>query len=208
MTLDCGRDAHYWAPPAQIRTSPIRASGSYLGCLTAKRCLRLAVRGSAPGSRAPGSESGACFADPRFPWPLPLAPPPPPPAARLCSAASQLLWQSLTSPDRASAATAPHLPTADRRPNRALRPIRRPPGSRTRSVHACQVLRPRRVAQVLALALLDILPSTTQTASAPGISFLSRLNGWPARSPTDASPTSSRMPAHGSGPMWFATPSS
>ena len=37
-TQDRGRDAHYWAPPAQIRTSPIRASGSYLGCLTAKRC--------------------------------------------------------------------------------------------------------------------------------------------------------------------------
>ena len=32
-----GRDAHYWAPPAQIRTCPIRAYGSYLGCLTAKR---------------------------------------------------------------------------------------------------------------------------------------------------------------------------
>jgi len=31
------RDAHYCTPPAQIRTSPIRASGSYLGCLTAKR---------------------------------------------------------------------------------------------------------------------------------------------------------------------------
>ena len=82
------------------------------------------------------------------------------------------------------------------------------PGSRARSMRACQVLRPRRGVQVLALALLDILPSTTQTASAPGISFLSRLNGWPARSPADASPTSSRMPAHGSGPMWFATPSS
>ena len=75
-------------------------------------------------------------------------------------------------------------------------------------MRACQVLRPRRVAQVLALVLLDILPSTTQTASAPGIGFLSRLNGWPARSPADASPTSSRMPAHGSGPMWFAIPSS
>jgi hypothetical protein len=71
-------------------------------------------------------------------------------------------------------------------------------------VRACQVLRPRRVAQVLALALLDVLPSTTQTASAPGTSFLSRLNGWPARSPADASPTSSRMPAHGSGSMWLS----
>ena len=39
----------------------------------------------------------------------------------------------------------------------------------------------------------------SKTASAPRISSLSRLNGWPVRSPTDASPTSSRMPAHGSG---------
>jgi hypothetical protein len=82
--------------------------------------LQLAVRGSAPGSRASGSGSGACFAGPRFPWPLPLAPPPPQPAARLCSAASQLLWQSLTSPNRASVTTAPRLPTADRQPSRAF----------------------------------------------------------------------------------------
>jgi len=34
---DRGRDAHCWAPPAQIRTCPIRAYGSYLGCVTAKR---------------------------------------------------------------------------------------------------------------------------------------------------------------------------
>src|SRR5215831_13703329 len=33
---------------------------------------------------------------------------------------------------------------------------------------------------------------------------LSRLNGWPARSPADASPTSSRMLAHGLGPMWVS----
>src|SRR4029077_15201561 len=65
---------------------------------------------------------------------------------------------------------------------RSLRPTRRPPGSRAWSMRACQVLRPRRVAQALALSLLDILPSATQTASAPGITFLSRLNGWPARS--------------------------
>ena len=32
-----GRDVHCWTPPAQIRTSPIRASGSYLGGVTAKR---------------------------------------------------------------------------------------------------------------------------------------------------------------------------
>ena len=28
---DRGRDAHYWAPPAQIRTCPIKAFGSHLG---------------------------------------------------------------------------------------------------------------------------------------------------------------------------------
>ena len=34
-----GRDAGCPAPPAQIRAGPIRALGSYLGCLTAKRVL-------------------------------------------------------------------------------------------------------------------------------------------------------------------------
>jgi len=37
VTLDRGRDASYLAPPAQNRTGPIRAYGSHLGCLTAKR---------------------------------------------------------------------------------------------------------------------------------------------------------------------------
>src|SRR6201993_5385214 len=32
---DCGRDPHYWAPPAQIRTCSFPAYGSHLGCLTA-----------------------------------------------------------------------------------------------------------------------------------------------------------------------------
>jgi len=33
-----GRDAHYCTPPGQNRTCPIRASGSHLGWVTAKRC--------------------------------------------------------------------------------------------------------------------------------------------------------------------------
>ena len=36
---------------------------------------------------------------------------------------------------------------------------------------------------------------------------LSRLNGWPMRSPVNASPASSQMPTHDSGPVWFAGPS-
>ncbi len=39
------------------------------------------------------------------------------------------------------------------------------------------------------------------------IEFLTRLNGWPARTPVNASPCTSRCPAHDSGPVWFATPS-
>jgi hypothetical protein len=37
---------------------------------------------------------------------------------------------------------------------------------------------------------------------------LSRLNGWPMRSPVNASPKPSRATAHDTGPMWFETPSS
>src|SRR5271165_5030814 len=37
---------------------------------------------------------------------------------------------------------------------------------------------------------------------------ISRLDGWPLCSPANASPTSSRTPAQGLGPMWVATPSS
>src|SRR5262249_50765826 len=37
---------------------------------------------------------------------------------------------------------------------------------------------------------------------------LSRLNGWPMRSPVNASPWPSPAAAHDSGPMWIATPSS
>jgi hypothetical protein len=62
--------------------------------------------------------------------------------------------------------------------------------------------------KALALARPSILPSTKRTASAPGMTSISQLNGWPMRSPTDASPMPSRAPAHGSGPMWFAKPSS
>src|SRR5687767_11944689 len=35
VRLNRGRDAHYWAPPAQNRTCGIPAYGSHLGCLTA-----------------------------------------------------------------------------------------------------------------------------------------------------------------------------
>src|ERR1700675_2106172 len=52
-----GRDAHYWAPPAQIRTSGLPAYGSYLGCLTAKRMFGQGCR-----IRGLGSHSSASWA--------------------------------------------------------------------------------------------------------------------------------------------------
>src|SRR5206468_1071396 len=71
----------------------------------------------------------------------------------------------------------------------------------------CQVLRPRRAVRTLRWCVRNVLPSALETASAPG-DWLSRLNGWPMPSPTDASSASLRTPTHGSGPMWIATPSS
>src|SRR6266705_1111545 len=51
-----GRDASYLAPPAQIRTGPIRAYGSRLGCLTAKRAAGQGWR-----MRDAGSQSSTSF---------------------------------------------------------------------------------------------------------------------------------------------------
>src|SRR3954467_11196457 len=111
--LLCWRDFHpqEWqlASLHQIRAGPIRALGSHLGCLTAKH----AVRGPAPVTRLPGPEPGACGPGPRSPRPPPFAPPTPRTVARRCSPASPLLWRGLTSPVRASSATAPRLPDAD-----------------------------------------------------------------------------------------------
>ena len=52
----------------------------------------------------------------------------------------------------------------------------RPPGSRTKSVRTCQVLRPRRAERALALTCPSVLPSATRKASAPEMRSFSRLN--------------------------------
>jgi len=157
-------------------------------------------------TRAPGAVSGACFAGSRSPWPPPFAPPAPLRSGPLCSSASQLLWQSLTSRDRASPATAPRLPDADRRrlPNGRSRDL--PVPAQGASAHA---------------RVFDHAGSSGARDDALGcVAFhhmhgvgtqdrtLSRLDGWPMRSPVNASPRPSRATAHDSGPMWIATPSS
>src|SRR5437764_1098125 len=87
-------------------------------------------------------------------------------------------------------------------------PTMRSPGSQAESVRTCQCLRPRRAVWALALSRPSVLPSVTGTTSAPRMRVLSRLNGWPMRSPVNASPIRSRVSAHDSGSMRFATPSS
>src|SRR4051812_37485367 len=113
---DRGRNGHYWPSPAQIRTSPIKASGSYQEYLaTGRISLRLVARDPAPVTRFPGSVPGTCFAGSRSSRSPPFAPPTPPPVARLCSLASSLLWRSQTSRVRASSVTAPRLSDTDLR---------------------------------------------------------------------------------------------
>ena len=48
-----GRDARYRRPPAHIPASPIRALGSYLGCVTAKRTSGQGRRMRGLGSQCP-----------------------------------------------------------------------------------------------------------------------------------------------------------
>ena len=111
-----GRDAHYWAPPAQIRTCPIKAFGSHLGLMTARQWalrLRRSVHGQSALTHRSVALSPPCVQSvhaslgPR-PWLHPLRRP----LGHPCSQASQLLWRVLTSPARASSATAFHLPDA------------------------------------------------------------------------------------------------
>ena len=116
------------------------------------------------------------------------------------------LWQSLTSRDRASPATAPRLPDADRRrlPNGRSRDL--PVPAQGASAHA---------------RVYDHVGSSGARNDALGcVAFhhmhgvgtqdktLSRLDGWPMRSPVNASPRPSRATAHDSGSMWIAIPSS
>ena len=71
------RDAHYCAPPAQIPACGIPASGSHLGCLTAKRTLGHGMWSFA-ACRTRSSPWDMLVRASRSPWPLPLAPPTPP----------------------------------------------------------------------------------------------------------------------------------
>lgn len=122
----------------------------------------------AQGTRLPGSVPGTCFAGSHFPRSPPFAPSAPPPACQPCSRTSSLLWQSLTSHVRASPVTAPRLHGTDHQ-TLPCWPDLGSPGSRTTSFFTCQVLRPRRADDTLAITHVIVLPSAFATASAPGL---------------------------------------
>ena len=141
---------------------------------------------------------GACVAVPHFLWPRPLAPPTPRPVARSCSQVSQLLWPGLTSQPRASPASAPHLPDADRQ----LAPPAKDEISRF----------PIKKRPCMLGSLTAPGRPTARDSAAGRVAFqfgnpvgtrdkgLTRLNGQPARSPADASPCPLRNTTHGAGP--------
>ena len=72
----------------------------------------------------------------------------------------------------------------------------RSPGSRTRSIRTCQGLRPRRVFEALATNAPRRFAFRKENCVGTRDMPLSRLDGWPMRSPANASPTPSRVTAH------------
>jgi hypothetical protein len=73
----------------------------------------LAVYDATPGTRAPGSASGACGVAPYSPWSPSFPPSAPLPHEGRCSHGSAVLCWCLTSPDHTSQASAVCLPCAD-----------------------------------------------------------------------------------------------
>src|ERR1700681_3535049 len=144
--------------------------------------LLLAVCAPAPVTRLSGPASRTCFAGPHSSWSPPLAPPAPQRVARLwiapqqsatlCSSASQLLWRSPTSRARASSATAPRLPDADRRTHdntHCRRSDPRYPRFR-RNLFARDVALDPGGTTMPRITALHMLRSTVKTVSAPASS--------------------------------------
>jgi len=159
-------------------------------------------------TRFPGPAPGACWAGPHSPRPPPLAPPAPqriaPPCSSVFSATHggvrRLAFvrhrrRLLAFPMR----TGGLKPPARRETSRF--PSKQPLAHARVFDHAGPSRRSRWLSP-------SISPSAKPWASAPGSFCLSRLHGWPAPSPADASPLAFRPATHGSGPMQVATPSS
>ena len=108
----------YFAVGTRVASRPphrsVRAAFPHTAPTSGNDGSTLPYASQRPVTRLSGTESGACLVDSHSPWSRPFAPPTPQRIAPLCSPASQLLWQGQTSRARASSASAPHLPDADR----------------------------------------------------------------------------------------------
>src|SRR4029077_11650238 len=152
---------------------------------------------SSPGTRSPGTASGACWLVPCSPRSPPFAPPTPASVARRRSPASQLLWRGLTSRPRASPASAHHLPDAGQ--NLLILAggeISRFPSKELTHMLGSTTAPGRPSAR--AGAPSHVAFHSTHSVGVPEILF-SRLNTQPMRTPVNASPRPSRASAHDSG---------
>ena len=133
-----------------------------------------------------------------------LGSPAPRPVARLRSSASRLLWRDLTSHARASSASARRLPDADLRlAPTAKRAISRFPNEELAHMPGSATSRDRRCARIG--AHLRVAFRRDKSVGVPIDNFAAR---WLAYAfPCRRSAPASRPKTHGSGPVWFATPS-
>jgi len=152
--------------------------------------------------------SGAREIVQRFSWLLAFPPDPPPAPAwrrRRCSDRSLVLREHPTSRQRRCRAYG-LWPSPTRPPSTAQRALTRSPSSCAKSFSACSG------------SMTAWSPPGTRENAPCGVAFrtarrrrrskwlITRLNGWPAVSPVNASATPSRAPPHDSGAGWFAIP--
>src|SRR5713101_4294332 len=121
-----GRDDHRCAPPAQIRTGAFTHTA--LTVDEWRRNVLLAAHRAIPGTCASRSVSDACVIERCSPQSVPFPPQPPRKVALPCSAGSQVVRHSPTSPAR----TCPHCGLWPSRTGLDLltKTCRRSPGSR------------------------------------------------------------------------------
>ena len=168
--------------PKQIDAEMVEERGELLLYSLASQ---LVAHGRAPVTRFPGPGSGTCYTLPRSSQSPSFAPPAPPPVARPLFVG---FVATMTESDFSRSCIIGYGSSPSQYGPRLARtppwPTVRSPSSRTRSVHTCQGLRPRRVGQALAITRPSVLPSASGKASAPGMRGQFRGSiAWPMPCP-------------------------
>ena len=162
-----------------------------------------------PSTRGSGSASGARKTVQRFSW-LPALPPDPPqdPAWRRphCSDRSSVRCGHPTSRQRRCRAYG-LWPSPTRPPLTAQRAPTRSPSSCAKSFSACSGSMTAWSPPGTGASVPSRVAFRTARLRRRSRWLITRLNGWPAASPVNASTAPSRAPPHDSGSGWFAIPS-